>query len=1450
MHDGKTMRYVSVVALFGALWWGNWASGAEARFVQDGRAVLLRNDLVAVSIMPGRGAAITGFRDMRAGHNVVSRPWGEANYFVDLPGAQRAEHFYSSQAFKCAFRKTQNSATVVATCQPVNPTTGKPDPRLLTREMTLFDGSRRLLVRCSIKNTGDKPVGAHLEWSTSLKVVDNDASHYAALVPGGPTMVRKVMGHWALGMQPIRPIWPAALLVNYRNGAGLWVTFRARDVQWVAPTRLPKPFGGIGLSLVTKRHLVPPGKTVSCVLSLCPFTAKDDPKSLPMSLVSDKKTQRPVARFLQRSLTSVSHFGPHHFSQPQAVGYTPMDHFALLDWGLVDATLVKSTVQGEPLQARLFVGCFPVLKKQLRIVDFDVDVFDARGRSMLRSQNARIVVAADDRYESHSDEKLFYTHFLPDGQYVARVTARSGRLEPGQQPLLVKTFRFRLLGDRFKAASYGLALRGGDPPVSRFVRDLATKDGRIDGDRMSVPIGVEEAAGVSLESYPLRLGVPIPAGVLSPKAGFRLLSPNGKPVPAQTTVAGKWPSAGGDLSLQWVLVDFLAALPKNTYGLYTLSGSDKTPRTPGKPIARRSRDEITIDTGVARIVIPTKRVAIPGDVWVDLDADGKFTAAERVSGEVKPEDVWVTDQKGRLFRLTLEGDEAGVWLEENGPVRCTVKLVGWYRDKDGEPIGRGIVRISAFKNNSFLKIKHTFVFTADPYETQLRSYGLRFRARDVETGRFCADGGTHTTKVDLRVIQSRPDRFRFLQPRLRLAGRHLDGTFALVGKKSRMAVHLRDLWRMSPKKAALLLKDGAAELHFWPEEARDVDFVVPTDRYLPLSPGPQALADGVARTHEVVLDFTRTDKPLLGEYARLFDTPPIAAVPPRWLRRTEALGPLSPYDPERFPQAEELLYGMLHWTLRQRNIWRWYGEWAYGGIRGRWNPRTLGWEDAGPMGWTCNRQNQCLGFWHGYARTGDRLFRRLARTNVQHLMDLGTIHYTQRWPAWRWFQRRGHEYPWLGPADMTHSYLDAALAGYLLTGDLQMRDHARGLAEAYLGLSPAPGAYLLNAVDGLARMYACTGEKRYLDQARRLWSGMAVKTGDKSVHVGWNAGAYSADAVASLARWDKDVASEWVERVREGKKAPAGAGACAALYGLTGDAQFGRRAANLLAVAGWSRERSLFALRRGALGTVASTVAPAGLGRYFLALPFAMDAVVQSKTELSRAPVVGVFPSAVVILMWEQKDGAFTFTVPRPSECLLTGPDGNPVAFEEKEIPQRPGEPRRENVKLMRCTVKADARKGVYRLAFPKGVALDTFECSLGKVVFLVPPSFAMSAGATFYVWLEPGQWRGSTYNHASLYDPKGRGLASQTVLQRIPQQERRAFFQFAVAKPKTGVLLHRLEGRGLISLERINPPATPRFLHMCLSPDNFFAPKFSRAQRAETPGVGAGSGRAAPASR
>lgn len=182
-----------------------------------------------------------------------------------------------------------------------------------------------------------------------------------------------------------------------------------------------------------------------------------------------------------------------------------------------------------------------------------------------------------------------------------------------------------------------------------------------------------------------------------------------------------------------------------------------------------------------------------------------------------------------------------------------------------------------------------------------------------------------------------------------------------------------------------------------------------------------------------------------------FQVRPSAGADPAWISASQVLGPIHPYDPERFPEmeksAENAIIGI--WNLQDATgefgmfLYRGWHHSAYLGD-GYWHPYRL---------YSAGHHYESYLPWLYFARSGNPEYAKIGMASMRHLTDLGIIHYDN--PQYEHTEFGSGQKRLVGSTRHTNGFVlwggDHAILSHLtsyggillahyLTGDLRFRD--------------------------------------------------------------------------------------------------------------------------------------------------------------------------------------------------------------------------------------------------------------------------------------------------------------------------------------------------------------------------------------------------------------------------
>ena len=218
-------------------------------------------------------------------------------------------------------------------------------------------------------------------------------------------------------------------------------------------------------------------------------------------------------------------------------------------------------------------------------------------------------------------------------------------------------------------------------------------------------------------------GVPFPRGTVSKTQTFALTSSNGLALPLQQWPLAYWP----DGSMKFVGFA-TAAPPANATGPFRLAPGTP-PRTGSALNIQAINNTINVDTGAMQCSIPTR--------------GSEFIRSIKIGGqEVARQGRLVCSLQGAEF----VGNTANVTVEQNGPVRCVVRIEGFHKAVQGSREWMPFtVRLYFYAGQSHIRLIHTITFDGDQEKDFIRGLGVAFTIPLREQMhnrhvRFTADG--------------------------------------------------------------------------------------------------------------------------------------------------------------------------------------------------------------------------------------------------------------------------------------------------------------------------------------------------------------------------------------------------------------------------------------------------------------------------------------------------------------------------------------------------------------------------------------------------------------------------------------------------------------------------------------------------------------------------------------
>ena len=547
-------------------------------------------------------------------------------------------------------------------------------------------------------------------------------------------------------------------------------------------------------------------------------------------------------------------------------------------------------------------------------------------------------------------------------------------------------------------------------------------------------------------TYPVSFGVPFPKGVLFNKDALTLKDGSGKSIPCQTIVRSKW-GYGDKSSIRWLGVDFMAEKspswwPDMKESKYFIQyGSDQKISEPAVKISIKDTDTaFLINTGASEFSVNKKTFNL---------ISGVKTGNEQVISDSGKEGLYLIDNEGAVYRAANDANVI-VSVEEQGPIRTTLKAEGWYV-KDGsagemlsyklptEKLCKFVCRIEFYAGKEYVRILNSTVFTFDSFTVKLKDLGISVPLQNAGRASFGIEdkkaADFDIPKNGIYLIQHLVDKFEIEDGNGKnlMSGTHASGFFSISSGEKSVSCSLRDTWQKFPKEFEAV--DNKMKIHFWPAHGRnhkeiddtaqenihkalfahqgkEMNLAVPWEYYTAAakiykteatgvySPGGLVLsgvhssAMGISVTSDMLLDFRNsksTEKFTAETLSKVFIKNLFAMASPEWNSKSLAAGWIHQYDKKNFKTYEEIIENNMEGYWKTNRSGGEYGMWIYS----RWHHT----EYLGGGKWNLYRLN---GGTHHYEaalpwiflyRSGNPFYQMQGMAHNRLLTDLLITHY-------------------------------------------------------------------------------------------------------------------------------------------------------------------------------------------------------------------------------------------------------------------------------------------------------------------------------------------------------------------------------------------------------------------------------------------------------------------------
>jgi len=685
---------------------------------------------------------------------------------------------------------------------------------------------------------------------------------------------------------------------------------------------------------------------------------------------------------------------------------------------------------------------------------------------------------------------------LPDAEVTATLLGAGG--EPLAQASATPARHVgRVLADLrspgAREAMLRVDVREGQRQVAQAEATLTAREAEMplqDGRRIAITLDVPEGAG-TVSSWPVTFGVPFAPGALWDVERLRLVDGEGRPLPHQMEVAGRWAPEG---AIKWVRFDALVTSADGCFVEVAPAGESL-----GPSLELQANDDgtVTVVNGPWRYVLG--RGASP---LMRIEHERRVVAQ---SDDTRG--LFVIDQQGRTASASAEQET--MLVEASGPVAACVRFEGPYLTGDGEELARHITRLKVFAGQPSVDVTHTLVLTRDSNEVWFRDIGWELAVApgaDAEalfgtsreqwrqaTAAPLTGGATAYMLQDSHYFFAHGENhFQVAsvaaagQETVLAEGEECGDWAAVAGAAGGMGISCREAALQHPKEFELSahrlvmhLFSGRAgeELDFRPETlAEKWDLLTWYDAVIPAAhklPPDQVLAKmaantsnavGWAKTHDLLLlPLEPADDPAAesARRSRLHSRPVLALADPAWICATGAMKLVHARDPERFPVIETAISTAIDQWHERIATWGDYGFVDYYagphlGYRGKYvhQKRYSG------ITYTLRPD-----LWLMYARSGHRDIRRFVSDSIRTDFDGKSAH-------------------WDGPKKIAGLFMSDS------GSDLPIGGVRKGQLPFYWESATQPHISSSTTMNNYAWYYYLTGYRRAADYIREYNEGI------------------------------------------------------------------------------------------------------------------------------------------------------------------------------------------------------------------------------------------------------------------------------------------------------------------------------------------------------------------------
>ncbi len=674
---------------------------------------------------------------------------------------------------------------------------------------------------------------------------------------------------------------------------------------------------------------------------------------------------------------------------------------------------------------------------------------------------------------------------------------------------------------------------------------------QVGQDSYQFPIHVLNVHPIKLSNFPAQGGIPFPKGKLKSTRELELRDSSGNLVQLQARTIAHW----NDGSIKWVLFNMPASCESNMVNSYNVVFPVSRKESEEVKLIKETPENLVIDTGKIKFLVNKKSFRLFDKVWID----GKEVVSQKSDLILK--------FRGSEYRSSLDKNYQ-LTVEEEGPYTVGLKAEGWFVNDRGKKFCKFLVRIKAYKDESFVRVFHTFIFTGYPENKLHYLYkGIRLPKNEtidevslelrvpgvMDNGvlTFAGDGKVMQLKgldEKISLLQKNDASYQVSKGKNAIgSGEKLEGWIDVSGGSNGICAVVRKLWQQYPKGFEIDEKQKSLKIKLWPQEAGQMDLRT-TEKTLGPEDVARGSALGLAKTHEIALYFHSGDykSSKARQMAQVLQEPPLVMANPAWLFDSKALGALSDYAGglNYFGQYEDGLERLFNWADRQKKTFKWYGIFDFGDTLSWYRQQGYddddqyddwGWHPVGRWGWfNCEGVGTHVGALLQFLRTGKYKYFEFGEDLARHIMDVDTCHFNtvaydkrlkriyQDYSQPGSMHRHSGDH-WGGRnEEASHTNLNGILLYYYITGNDRALDVAKEIGEFFLKRpityfkhpDIAPNRAMANILMGEVALYEATGDQR-LKKDADYWANMFFQGQNRN-------GSFNENYNPRDKRWDGD----------------------------------------------------------------------------------------------------------------------------------------------------------------------------------------------------------------------------------------------------------------------------------------------------------------------------------------